>query len=82
MAERQHGTLLQSELEKAKAQLEQLQIELCNVVLSRDKALNECASLRLKQDGQRGTIDALNSQMERLVQYAGALFPSGEGPTW
>ena len=65
LEEKEGDASLKSELERAKAQLEQLQIELCNVVLSRDKALSECSGLRAKRDGQRSTIDALNNQLER-----------------
>ena len=65
LAERESQSGLQSELEMVKAQVEQLQIQLCDVVPSRDKALSECRSLRAKQDAQRSTIDALNKQLER-----------------
>lgn len=55
----------ESELESVKVQLELLQIELCDVVLSRDKALNECGKLRSKSDGQRSTIDTLNNLLKK-----------------
>ena len=63
--EREDQVSLRGELEAVKAQLNQLQTELREVTLSRNKALNECGSLRSKQDEQRNTIDALNNQLER-----------------
>lgn len=65
LAERDDQAMLHGELEAVKAQLNQLQTELREVALSRDKALSECGSLRSKQGEQRNTIDALNNQVER-----------------
>ena len=68
LAERDEQATLQDELEAVKAQLSQLQSELLEVALSRDKALSECGSLRSKEDEQRSTIDALNTQLDRSVE--------------
>ena len=67
LAEREDEATLHGELEAVKAQLNQLQTELREVALSRDKALSECGSLRSKQNELRNTIDALNNQLERSV---------------
>ena len=68
LAEREDHATLRDELEAVKAQLNQLQDELCEVALSRDKAVSECGGLRTKRDEQRNTIDALNNQLERSVE--------------
>ena len=67
LEERGDQASLHGELEAVKAQLSQLQGELREVTLSRDKALSECGGLRSKQEEQRNTIDALNNQLERSV---------------
>ena len=68
LAEREDHATLHDELEAVKAQLNQLQDELREVALSRDKAVSECGGLRTKRDEQRNTIDALNNQLERSVE--------------
>ena len=70
LSEREGEATLQGQMEEVSAQLKQLQTELSDVALSRDKALKECSSLRSKQDGQRNTIDALNNQLERSVTFS------------
>jgi chromosome segregation ATPase len=67
LTEREDNAALHDELETVKAQLNQLQAELREVSLSRDKAVSECGGLRSKQGEQRNTIDALNKQLERSV---------------
>ena len=74
LAERDEHATLQDELEAVKAQLSQLQTELMEVALSRDKALSECGSLRSKEDEQRSTIDALNNQLDRSVEILSLAF--------
>lgn len=68
IAEREDQATLRDDLEAVKAQLSQLQDELREVALSRDKAVSECGGLRTKRDEQRNTIDALNNQLERSVE--------------